>query len=195
VTRAGLAFFGSGFLAALAGGWIVFPSLLYERSEQPMAFSHEAHAGESLGMACEDCHAFRQDGRFSGIPAVAKCAECHQEAIGTTPEEKKLVEEFVSKGREIPWLVYSRQPDNTWFPHAIHVKLAGLACDACHGPHGKGAALRPFERNRISGYSRDIWGPSIARAGLEPWQGHKMTDCSECHHERGIEESCLDCHR
>ena len=32
-------------------------------------------------------------------------------------------------GREIPRRVYARQPDLAWFPHAQHVKLAGLPCE------------------------------------------------------------------
>ena len=146
-------------------------------------------------MSCEDCHGFGPDGRFAGIPPVARCAECHQEPLGTTREEKILVEEYVRTGREIPWLVYARQPDNVSFSHAVHVKRGGLSCERCHGPHGASDRLPPYEGNRISGYSRSIWGHSLARAGLAAWEGKKMTDCDACHHRLGRRDSCLDCHK
>ena len=74
---------------------------------------------------------------------------------------------------------------------------ARLACDQCHGPQGKTDKLRPYEQDRISGYSRDIWGHSMSRIGLRPGDGKKMTDCESCHRERGVAqaESCLACHK
>jgi hypothetical protein len=187
--------FGVGFLSALALGWIGFPRALYRTIEQPLGFSHHAHGPDGAGVSCEDCHAIRDDGQFAGIPRIAKCAECHGEVLGTTADEQRLVEEYVKPAREIPWLVYARQPDNVRFSHAIHVRRGKLTCAECHGPHGTSAALPAYQQNRITGYSRDIWGPSLSRFGREPWQGKKMTDCSRCHAERGVRESCLDCHR
>ena len=187
--------FATGLAASLGAGWLVFPSVLYERSAQPVDFSHAVHIGDKGGMKCEDCHALRDDGTFTGIPALEKCAGCHAQPLGNTKEEKLLVERFVKPGREIPWVVYARQPENVWFPHAPHVKLAKLDCRECHGDHGKTDHLRPYEQNRISGYSRDIWGQSIARVGWQPRRGMKMDDCVACHHSRGLTQSCLDCHK
>ena len=184
-----------GLGVAVGGGWLAFPYALYSRTEQPIQFSHRIHTGEKVGLSCKDCHAMGQEGRFSGIAGLEACTPCHTEVQGTSADEKKLVEEYVSKGREIPWLVYARQPENVYFSHAQHVKLAGLACERCHGPHGASDALRPFERNRVSGYSRDIWGRSISRLRRSEWEGMKMDDCSRCHRERGVRESCLDCHK
>jgi len=186
----------TGFALALAFGWLLFPRLLYVRADQPLAFSHETHASEAVGLTCEDCHALRPDGSFSGIPTTAKCAECHAEPIGATPEEKRLVDDYVKPGRELPWRVYARQPDNVHFPHASHVKAAGIACERCHGPHGSSTLLRPHEANRLTGESRDVWGPSSTRIRREPWQGMKMSDCERCHAERGRgATSCLGCHK
>ena len=105
------------------------------------------------------------------------------------------MEKYVTPNREIPWAVYSRQPENVWFPHAPHLKLAKLDCAECHGDHGKTTRLRPFERNRISGYSRDIWGPSISRISARQRPGMKMDDCVDCHHEHGLSHSCMECHK
>jgi hypothetical protein len=184
----------AGAAAALVGGWVAFPSVLYQTVNQPLQFSHAIHAGEKTGLACKDCHPISADGRFAGVPGIETCTPCHQEAQGNSPDEKRLVEEYVTKGREIAWLVYARQPENVSFSHAQHVSLAGLPCERCHGPHGTSTRLRPFERNRVSGYSRDIWGRQLSRLGRAAWEGMKMDDCSACHRARGVRESCLDCH-
>lgn len=186
--------FGSGFAAVLAFGWAAFPKLLYRTEPQPIQFSHKVHV-EKAGMKCGDCHPIRPDGRFAGIPSVSSCAGCHAQQMGTTEAEKKLVATYVTPNREIPWRVYARQPDNVFFPHAAHVKLAGLGCDVCHGAHGATDGLGPFQLNRVSGYSRDIWGPSIARLPLNRRVGMKMSDCEDCHAARGVQTGCLDCHK
>jgi hypothetical protein len=193
--RGSIAFL-AGLVPALAAGWLAFPRLLYVKADQPLRFSHKTHAGEAVGLACEDCHALRADGTFTGIPAVAKCAECHAEPVGESADEKRLVEDYVKPGREIPWRVYARQPDNAFFPHAPHVKTAAIACERCHGPHGQTDTLRPHETNRVTGESRDVWGPTLLRVRREPWQGMKMSDCEGCHLERGRGgTACIDCHK
>lgn len=192
--RGKLLFFG-GVAAALAAGWAGFPYALYERVPQPLQFNHAVHTGEKGGMKCEDCHSLRDDGSFAGIPTLDKCAACHAQPLGSTPAEKLLVEKYVTRNREIPWAVYSRQPENVYFSHAPHVKLAKLDCAECHGSQGKTTSLRPFERNRISGYSRDIWGPNIARISFGKRPGMKMDDCIGCHRQHNLTHSCMECHK
>ncbi|HET6279284.1 MAG TPA: menaquinone reductase multiheme cytochrome c subunit QrcA [Candidatus Polarisedimenticolia bacterium] len=184
-----------GLATSLLAGWILFPWLLYQRIEQPLNFSHRAHAGDGVGLACEDCHPLATDGRHGGIPALQKCVECHQEVIGESPHEARLVEDYVRGDRPIPWQVYWRQPDNVHFSHAAHVRLAELACEECHGDHGLSDRLPPYERNRISGYSRNIWGSSLARIGTGRGDGMKMNDCTGCHRRLGVVDGCLDCHK
>lgn len=192
----GLLTFGLGLVIALAGGWMAFPRVLYQRVEQPIQFSHKVHTSESVGMACQDCHSFDEQGKFSGIPRLETCAPCHTEPQGTTAEEKRFVAEYVVKNREVDWQVYARQPENAYFSHAPHVTLAKIECERCHGPHGSSDRLRPFERNRLSTYARDVEGYSLVRWNPEKWEsGMKMDDCSHCHHERGVHESCLTCHK
>jgi len=196
MSRRTLLAFGAGFLLTAALGWTFLPALLYATAEQPAAFNHKLHTSEKVGLACQDCHAIQEDGRFSGIPPLAKCAGCHAEPLGPSVAEKRLVEEYVKPGREIPWLVYARQPDNVRFSHALHLKRAEIACERCHGAHGASDTLRPYQENRISGESRDIWGPSLARVGLRPGEGMKMSDCEGCHAQRSrSRSSCLACHR
>lgn len=187
--------FGLGLAIALLCGWIALPFALYRQVEQPMQFNHQMHVGDAVGMSCEDCHSFDDTGRFAGIPAVASCEPCHAEPVGESPDEAMLARDYVQANREVEWLVYSRQPDNVFFPHAPHVKLAELSCERCHGAHGTSESLRVYEQNRISTYSRDIWGRSNSRLRRAEHEGMKMSDCTRCHEEHGVRESCLSCHK
>jgi len=182
VKNRGTWFFWVGASIALAAGWAGFPRALYERRPQPVEFSHKVHTGTG-GMKCEDCHELRADGSFAGIPALEKCAGCHSAAMGSTAAEKRFIDGYVTPRREVSWAVYARQPENVYFSHAVHVKRAQLACAGCHGDHGQAETLPPYEEDRISGYSRDVW------------LGMKMDDCVACHRQHGLEHSCLDCHK
>jgi hypothetical protein len=184
-----------GLGAAMILGWFGLPAILYESIEQPLQFSHALHTGDDVCMDCESCHGFDAEGHFTGTPSVEVCAGCHDECLGESEDEKTLVAHYIVPSLQIPWLVYARQPDNVHFPHAQHVRLAELPCERCHGPHDQTEKLRPFERNLLSGYSRDIWGRNISGISTEQWDGMKMGDCSHCHREQGVVESCLDCHK
>jgi hypothetical protein len=195
-------FFLTGLLASLLAGWVVFPKLLYSQKNQPFDFNHAEHLKE-VDNGCESCHFFHEDGSFSGAPKLAQCIECHQELQGISPDEKEFVENYVAKGREVPWLVYSKQPDCVFFSHAAHIQGAGMDCEVCHGPMGESKHLKPYEENRISGYSRDIWGKNIAGIKRNTWDRMKMDDCAECHIEQTgrtssvqtQKDGCFVCHK
>ena len=125
------------------------------------------------------------DGEMRGLPS---------ERIGQSKAEATLVDNFIKPGNETPWLVYARQPANVWFSHAIHVKRAGLACVECHSTYGESDQVKVYQVNRISGYSRDIWGHSMSRLRRAPHEGMKMSDCEDCHRRRNVEVGCLGCH-
>jgi len=108
--------------------------------------------------------------------------------MGTTAAEKRFIDQYVTPNREPQWKSYAGQPENVYFPHVTHVKTAKLACARCHGDQGSTNALPLYQVDRISGYSRDIWG-SKGRPGMT------MNDCVGCHEERKLEHSCLDCHK
>lgn len=183
-----------GLAAGLVAGWVVLPAFLYGRQEQPLPFNHLIHA-EAASMSCEDCHRFADDGSFTGIPATSSCADCHSEAQGDTDAERRLVDDYIAGGHEVPWLVYARQPDNVYFSHAPHVRRAGIECRRCHGDHGQSTVTPVYEFNRISTYSRNIWGPRIWGGGPDAWDSMKMSACVKCHAERGVKDHCLMCHK
>jgi len=198
-------FFIIGFAASIIVGWIVFPNLLYSKKEQPIDFNHALHM-ELVDNGCESCHFFREDGTYSGVPKLGQCIDCHEEVQGDSRDEAVFVEEYLSKGKEVPWLIYSRQPDCVFFSHAAHVRLAKMDCITCHGPIGESTGLKEYEYNRITGYSRDIWGRNMENnLGLKknPWDRMKMNDCAECHMEETgrmssvstRKDGCFICHK
>ncbi|MBW2195068.1 MAG: cytochrome C [Deltaproteobacteria bacterium] len=187
-----IAFF-AGFLVFLCIGWGIFPKILYSEKQQPIDFNHQLHVDE-MG-DCEACHYFREDGSFSGIPKSENCIECHESAMGEHPEEAKLIDQYIEPGKEIPWLSYARQPDCVFFSHAAHVRMAGLDCMTCHGPIGESEHTRPYQYNRLTKYSRDIWGWNIAGIKTNTWDRMKMDDCAECHEENGTNQACFVCHK
>ncbi len=186
--------FGFGLATALLAGWLAFPRALYSKRQQPLVFLHKTHAEKSGLSDCGQCHAFRDDGQYAGLPSIDTCAGCHSDKIGTTAAEATLVDRYIKPGVATPWLMYSAQPANVWFSHAVHVKGAGLACTDCHGNYGESDQVRIYQVNRISGYSRDIWGHSMTRLRRAPGDGMKMSDCEDCHRRHKVEVGCLGCH-
>lgn len=171
----GMVIFLVGFIGALVVGWVVFPNLLYSQKAQPINFSHVAHQDSD----CESCHSFRTDGTYTGIPKIDKCKECHESAQGNTESERILVEEYVQNDKEIPWKVYTWQPDNVFFSHAPH-KGQGLECTRCHRDVSKEEKLPVYRENLITGYSKSTM---------------KMTECEECHAQKGASNNCEICHK
>jgi len=195
-------FFMVGLIASLIVGWVIFPQLLYSQKRQPVAFNHALH-NEEVDDGCESCHFFREDGTYSGVPKLAQCIDCHEEVNGEDPEEAKFVNEFVAKDREVPWLIYSRQPQNVFFSHVAHVQKGEMECVTCHGHIGESESLRVYKENRISGYSIDIWGPNISGIARNSWDRMKMDDCSACHVKENVNQNsvqtlrggCFVCHK
>jgi len=204
--QSGLFWFLGGLVPALAVGWILFPLALYSKQPQPLNFSHAIHASEDIVEGdtelerCLHCHGFRDDGTFAGIPKLESCMECHDDPespLGEDPEEVRFLTEYVAPEKEIPWLSYYRQPDCVYFSHIAHVKMGGQDCRLCHGDHGQNEQLPPYQENRLTGYSRNIWGHNIAGLKFNPWDRMKMDDCAECHTKTGHEanNACFVCHK
>jgi len=182
--------FAAGAALALAAGWAGFPYFIYKSQPQPVDFSHKVHI-EKAGAKCDDCHALRGDGTYAGLPSLDKCTSCHAAPMGTTAAEKRFIDQYVTPNREPVWHSYARQPENVFFSHAAHIKLAGLKCEQCHGAEGASTGLRAYQQDRISGYSRDV----LPVAGWRRARGMRMDDCIACHRQHRVENSCMDCHQ
>jgi hypothetical protein len=137
---------------------------------QPIAYDHRLHVGQ-LELACDTCHESSTSGEVAGLPPLSTCATCHQEANGTSPEEKKVVE-AVRASREIPWARLTELPRHVYFTHRRHVAVARIACERCHGE-----------------MRRQVRPPPAALVALG------MNECLECHRERGAARDCASCHR
>lgn len=191
-------FFLAGLIGAFIVGWVIFPHVLYSGKSQPLIFSHASHGPDSdMGLKCIDCHYFHKDGTFSGIPKISTCMDCHEGGpLSDSPEEAKLLS-YAKQGKEIPWLVYSRQPDCVYFSHIAHVKMAKIECKTCHGDFAKRESPPKYKENRLTKYSIDIWGRNISGYKKNSWDSMKMNDCMDCHKQSGKENNnaCSVCHK
>jgi len=128
--------------------------------EQPIAFSHELHAGQNE-VDCNYCHSSARHSKTSGIPSANVCMNCHMyidgseildpttgtekysgerspeiekiyAAIGWDPEERKYIEDYETQ--PIKWVRIHNLPDLAYFSHAQHVTAGQVKCQTCHGP-------------------------------------------------------------
>lgn len=138
--------------------------------DQPIQFSHKVHISD-LGMDCPECHVSVLKSRKATLPGRQVCIECHEEALGESSEEQKLVA-LLQSGRKLNWKRIYVLPKHVYFSHFRHVTLGQIACSDCHGDMK--ALERPPERPAI-----DILN---------------MDHCLECHKGRSISNDCLTCH-
>lgn len=97
---------------------------------QPVAFSHEIHAGQ-LGIDCRYCHSAVEKSWFSNIPSAETCMNCHNQVLKDDPK-LALVRESAASGKPIPWVQVHKVPDYVYFNHSVHV-TRGISCVKCHG--------------------------------------------------------------
>lgn len=102
---------------------------------QPIAFSHEVHAGQ-LDIDCQYCHSSVYKAKNAGIPSTNICMNCHNfvtEGTITGTEEIAKIRESYESGEPIEWLRIHNLPDLAYFNHAQHVTVGGVECQTCHG--------------------------------------------------------------
>ncbi len=186
-----------GVIFALAFGWWVFPDLMFSKQSQPVFFTHNSHVNVS-GLSCDTCHNLTADGAAK-LPTNEACSGCHNaDADFQTPDptdaatkrareaEITLVQQYISKDIEVPWLAHQTQPDNVFFSHAAHfqrcftchvpsakgkLQLGTAAnpealCTTCHIPLAELDKNPPVETNVLTGYRRTT---------IKMWQ------CEQCH--------------
>lgn len=98
--------------------------------EQPVAFSHQLHAGE-MGMDCRYCHTTVEVAAHAAVPPTQTCMNCH---VAVQPESPALapVRAAYATGDAIEWVKVHMLPDYAYFNHSVHV-AAGVGCVSCHG--------------------------------------------------------------
>ncbi|WP_258105109.1 cytochrome c3 family protein [Marinoscillum sp. MHG1-6] len=115
---------------------------------QPIAFSHELHAGQ-YEIDCNYCHTGVRKAKSANIPSPNICMNCHSGiknvggASGVSPEIAKIYAaidynpetgEYGNNPKPIEWVRVHNLPDLAYFNHSQHVKVGGLECQTCHGP-------------------------------------------------------------
>lgn len=158
------------FGGALAIFFVVIIILrsLWGRIEQPIAFNHKIH--EENGLECLDCHPYYKGHESSGKPRLETCSNCHEERLGESKEEKKLIE-YIKSGNEIEWHRLYRVPEDVYFSHRRHVVLGNIECNTCHGNIGE-SSKPPSRPLKIT-----------------------MKKCMKCHEEKKADNDCMACHR
>lgn len=193
--------FATGFAVFLLLGWFVLPGLSYTKRSQPVNDNHSLHV-EELGITCDTCHFFHEDGSWAGIPSLEICLDCHRDAIGDSAEEIRFVNEYVKPNREPKWELYNRQPECVSFSHSSHVRMAKLSCQTCHGPQGY-SDVSEYYSNRITKYSYVMYDSRVPlnaltlmnEKGKKVWGTMRMDECAECHRARGTSTACFICHK
>ncbi|MHC4818086.1 MAG: cytochrome c3 family protein, partial [Planctomycetota bacterium] len=109
---------------------------------------------------------------LASIPSVTVCASCHGgEPRTTSLEETRLREQFLAKGRDVPWVQVTTVGPNVHFSHQAHVRFAGHGCTRCHEDMRFKAAP-----------------PTVASV-------FTMGGCMRCHEEHAGQNECLTCHK
>jgi hypothetical protein len=141
------------------------------RSEQPIAFPHDIHAGTNQ-IPCMYCHTGADRSRAAGVPAVQVCAGCHipggQPLVAADRPGVRQLVAYWQQQRPIPWVQIYKVPDHVQFPHHRHVN-ANVQCQECHGPVETMAVITKYSSLRMG------------------W-------CIDCHRERGARTDCFVCH-
>ena len=144
--------------------------------EQPIAFSHEIHAGQ-LGMDCAYCHVGVNEGPVATIPAVQTCMGCHSLVLGNNEAGKaeiaKLTEYWENK-QPIPWIKVHDLADHARFDHSRHVE-AGLDCATCHGPVEEMSVIT-LQQTLNMGFCVDCH-----KSRLNTEENPTSMDCATCH--------------
>jgi len=99
--------------------------------KQPVEFPHKTHIAQNI--PCTGCHQGAEKDLVAGRPPTALCLACHASSDSKNPEIEKL-KAFGDNGQEIPWRRVWRLPPHVFFSHRVHITVAKLACQSCHGP-------------------------------------------------------------
>ena len=100
--------------------------------KQPIAFSHELHAGQ-YEIDCQYCHTGVRKSKSANIPSPNICMNCHS-AIKTESPEIQKIYAAIENDKPIEWVRIHNLPDLAYFNHAQHVQVGNIECQTCHGP-------------------------------------------------------------
>lgn len=134
--------------------------------EQPIPFSHKAHAG-TLKLECKMCHPNPDPGDEMTIARPSVCMSCHSKTKTDSSHIQRLAN-YARNGAQLPWVRVYEVPPYVSFNHRVHVENE-TACEDCHGPVA--------ERDKL------------AREG-----DIRMAACMKCHQAKQVSVDCKLCH-
>ena len=158
--------FLAGLVLALTAGWVGFRPWVQPTVRQPLQFNHQAHKD----IDCSGCHEGVTQAASAGLPKLEVCMTCHETAVTKSPEEEKI-RTFARQRKEPEWQRLFKQPSHVFYSHRRHVEMAKLDCRECHGNIGESTTPPQAVRNL------------------------SMSGCISCHHDKGVQADCIDCHR
>lgn len=109
---------------------------------QPIAFSHEIHAGQ-YEIDCQYCHTGVRKSKSANIPSPNICMNCHTQVKPESEEIQKIyaaidynpeTQTYGTNTKPIEWIRVHNLPDLAYFNHSQHVDVAEIECQTCHGP-------------------------------------------------------------
>lgn len=187
---------GVGIAVALALGVLSFLLVSSPRGQaalplQPIAFSHQIHAGQ-FKLDCQYCHADARRSDYAGLPSVSRCMGCHRITAADRPEIQKLAA-FFNRSEPIPWVRLYKVPEYVYFPHKPHLR-AKVTCQGCHGKVEEMTALTAGTGQSLANDLLNLVGLAGAPPPLT------MGWCVECHTRTNARErtkaplECAACH-
>lgn len=158
------------------------PSEAYEGADvpQPIAFSHQVHAGDNQ-INCLYCHTYARRSAVAGIPPTSKCMGCHSHIADDKPEIERLTALW-EDGKSPRWKKVHDMPDFVRFTHERHLDRllfanpkvdiadAAAVCATCHG---------------------DLTTMTVAKKSKPLTMGY----CVRCHEANQGPADCADCHK
>jgi hypothetical protein len=163
-------------LAALSIAALALGCSLSAETEQPIAFVHKIHVAEEE-IPCTECHIGAEEAEHATIPAGDICLDCHEDAMGESVEEAKLVE-MLATGASIPWKRVHKLREHVRFSHRRHVVAGRVLCEKCHGEVAEQEL--PFAIPFIS-FNAELGMERCIACHLESGNPRASIDCALCH--------------
>jgi ABC-type nickel/cobalt efflux system permease component RcnA len=178
---------GMPVLLVAFAAWLIWapPARVGYAPDQPIAYSHELHAGQ-LQIDCQYCHSGVTTSKKAGVPSLNTCMNCH--ALGKvqkSSDEIKKIRTYFDKKKSPEWVRIHNMPDHVRFSHAPHIKAllkeGKPSKEACLPCHGDVAAMKVVSQEKP----------------------HNMGWCVNCHRDHrddkeykshGVDISCSTCH-
>jgi mono/diheme cytochrome c family protein len=119
---------------------------------QPIAFSHEIHAGQ-YEIDCQYCHTGVMISKSANIPSANICMNCHTAIKTESKEIAKIYKaidydaetgEYGDNVKPIEWVRVHNLPDLAYFNHSQHVNVGEIECQTCHGPIEEMAVVKQW---------------------------------------------------